>query len=256
MMPSFQQKLQQLNRPASNFFLTIPSAWTAELISNSDIDALTIDMQHGLIDYATLIPMLQAMAGSEVLPMVRLQWNEPSLIMKVLDAGVPNLICPMINNRAEAEAFVQSCYFPPKGIRSYGPVRARLFTSDYFQQAEHIVTPFAMIETADAVKNLEAIAETPGLKGLYVGPNDLTISLQRPTRADFEDPVLLQVLEQVVAVCHKNKLIPGIYASTLPRIKIAKTLGFQFISYGDDTSMYREAIQQRTHALKEALKEQ
>lgn len=247
---TFQEKLEQSNQPVSNYFLTIPCAWTAELSSKTKVDSLTLDMQHGLIDYATMVQMLQAISGSGVFPMVRLQWNEPSIIMKALDAGASGLICPMINNRAEAEAFVRACYYPPKGDRSYGPIRAGLYIDDYLRQAEKEVLPFAMIETAQAVKNLEEIAKTPGLKGLYVGPNDLSISLQRPTRVDFEDVEFVQLLKQVVAVCKSNKLVAGIYASNFSSMNIVKEMGYQLISYGDDTGMYREITQQRVAAMK------
>ena len=245
MFPSLQQQLTTLKRPLSNLFLTLPSAWTAEVVSHTGIDSLTIDLQHGLIDYSLLVPMLQAITGTGVIPMVRLQWNEPSAIMKVLDAGAPNLICPMINDREETEAFVEACYYPPRGNRSFGPLRAQLFTDDYRHQAENIVFPFAMIETADAVENLEAIAQTPGLKGLYVGPYDLTISLQRPKPSDFQDKKLIAILERVIKVCRRNGLVPGIFASTIERIQIAKDMGFQLISYGDDMGMFQGVVRER-----------
>lgn len=255
MATSFSDRQQALGRPISNLFLTLPGALTAEIVSKTGIDSVTIDLQHGMIDYPKLITMLQALSGLGAIPMVRLQWNEPSSIMKILDAGVPNLICPMINTREETEAFVAACYYPPKGNRSYGPIRAGLLTDDYFAQSEKLVFPFVMIETADAAKNLESIAQTPGLKGIYVGPHDLSISLGRPTHSDFHDETLVRILKKVIETAHQNGLIPGIYASTSERVKIARDLGYQLISYGDDTSIYRTSVQQRVDEITKVLTE-
>ncbi len=128
--------LWQENKTAINAWLTIPSAWTAEVLAHAGFDALTIDMQHGLTDYQTAVTMLQAISTTDVVPLVRVPWNEPAMIMRLLDAGVYGIISPMINNRAEAEAFVSACRYPPLGYRSYGPIRANVYGGDdYFANA-------------------------------------------------------------------------------------------------------------------------
>lgn len=110
-----------------NAWLTIPSAWTAEVIAYAGFDAVTIDMQHGLMDYQIALAMLQAISTTTVVPLARIPANEPNLIMRLLDAGVYGLVCPMVNNRFEAEAFVRACRYPPMGDRSYGPIRATVY---------------------------------------------------------------------------------------------------------------------------------
>ena len=80
-------------------------------------------MQHGVIDYSNAVGMLQAISTTNVVPMARVNWNEPGQIMKILDAGAYGIICPMVSNRKEAENFVKACMYPPNGYRSYGPIR-------------------------------------------------------------------------------------------------------------------------------------
>jgi len=135
-------------KTAVNAWLTIPSAWTAEVMAHAGFDAVTIDMQHGLIDYQTSLAMLQSISATGVVPLVRVPWNDPAAIMRALDAGACGIICPMINNRKEAEAFDGACRYAPGGYRSYGPTRAVLGAGkDYVARANDEVLAFAMIET-------------------------------------------------------------------------------------------------------------
>ena len=123
-----QNKLQHIwaaGRSATNAWLTIPSPWTTELMAAAGFDSVTIDLQHGLIGYETAVAMLQAMSGSDAVPLARLEWNDPATIMRMLDAGALGLICPLINTAAECAAFVGACRYPPAGYRSYGPIRGR-----------------------------------------------------------------------------------------------------------------------------------
>ena len=111
-------------KPALNGWCSIPSTVTAEIMSNHDYDSLTIDLQHGLVDYQTALTMLQAMKASGITPMARVPWNEPGIIMKLLDAGCLGIICPMINTAEDAAAFVGAMRYAPDGYRSSGPTRA------------------------------------------------------------------------------------------------------------------------------------
>ena len=165
------KRLWKEKKIALNAWLTIPSAWTAEVMAQVGFDSLTIDLQHGLIDYHTALAMLQAISTTTVVPLVRAPWNEPSMIMRLLDAGAYGVICPMVNSRAEAEAFVQACRYPPAGNRSYGPTRAAVYSGgDYFSSANQTVLALAMIETTQALEDVEDIAAT---RGLPVGWPDL-----------------------------------------------------------------------------------
>ena len=121
-------------------------------------DSLTIDLQHGLIDYQVAVGMLQAISGGPTTPLVRIPWLDPAIIMKLLDAGAYGVICPMINSAEETERFVAACRYPPAGIRSFGPLRARLYAgSDYFKEANRTILAIAMIETHSALEHLDEI---------------------------------------------------------------------------------------------------
>ena len=115
------KQLWREGKTAVGGFLSIPNGFSAEVMSHTGLDWLCIDMQHGCIDYADAVTMLTAISTTATTPLVRVPWNEPSVIMKVLDAGAYGVIVPMVSNRAEAERAVAACRYPPAGIRSNGP---------------------------------------------------------------------------------------------------------------------------------------
>ena len=138
-----------------NGWLSIPHSFTAEAMAKMGWDSLTIDIQHGLNDFSTSISMLQAINNNSTVPFVRVPWNEPGIIMKMLDAGACGIIAPMINNKEECEKFVSYCLYPPLGQRSHGPMRAQLiYGSDYQISANSQIVTLAMIETKESVDNL------------------------------------------------------------------------------------------------------
>jgi len=119
-----------------NAWLAIASPFSAELMAHQGFDAVTIDLQHGPVDFQAAVGMLAAISTTPAVPMVRVPWNEPILTAKLLDAGAYGVICPMINSKAEAEALVRACRYPPRGARSFGPNRAVLYGgADYWQHA-------------------------------------------------------------------------------------------------------------------------
>ena len=180
-----------------NGWLAIPSAYSAEVMCHQGFDAMTIDMQHGAVDYNDAVNMLTAISTTNVTPLARVPWNEPGAIMKLLDAGAYGIICPMVNTVEEAKAFVQSGRYAPAGGRSFGPNRAALYGgADYFQGANEEVLLIAMIETGEALKNLEKILAVKGIDGVYVGPSDLAISLgKQPSLGPTDSEVIAAILD-------------------------------------------------------------
>jgi 4-hydroxy-2-oxoheptanedioate aldolase len=172
-------------------------------------DSLTVDIQHGALDYSSLLPMFQAMRAAGVVLSARVPWLEPGIIMKVLDAGAMNVICPMISTPEQAAEFVSYLRYPPAGQRSYGPTRAGIAMPGYGPAMNEEIVGLAMIETAEGVENLEAIAATPGLDGIYVGPADLTLGTQQgrlPPGFDREEPEMVELLQRIPQVCAKNEI--------------------------------------------------
>ncbi len=162
-----------------NGWLAIPSGFSAEVMAQCGFDSVTVDMQHGVQDYLSMVQCFQAMDKYPITPLVRIPWNEPGIIGKVLDGGAWGVICPMVNTAAEARALVSACLYPPTGKRSSGPVRAAAYgeASPYQTFANDEVLVIPMIETQEALDNLDAILDVPGISGIYVGPSDLGFSL-------------------------------------------------------------------------------
>jgi len=168
---------------AVNGWLCIPSSFSAETMAHQGWDSLTIDLQHGIVDYPAMISMLQAISTTDTVPIARVPWLEPGILGKTLDAGAYGVICPMINTREDAQKLVAYTHYVPRGTRSFGPLRAQLYGgADYFQHANDTIVTFAMIETAHALDHVDDILSVEGLDAIYIGPADLSLALGcRPT---------------------------------------------------------------------------
>lgn len=232
-------------------WLHIPNAFSAELMAGAGYDALTLDLQHGLLDFSSALPIVQGLSGQELSVLARVPWNEPGLIMKLLDAGVGGIICPMIGTPAEAEAFVGACRYPPRGYRSYGPTRANLvWGSDYAQEADQTLVALAMIETKEGLENLEAILATPGLDGVFVGPNDLGQALGQGVGLDREQPEFLQTLVHIARSAREASKIAGIFCGTAAYAKKMAAVGYRFMAVSSDARLLSAAAQSLVSELK------
>ncbi|KGJ02836.1 4-hydroxy-2-oxoheptanedioate aldolase [Paracoccus halophilus] len=243
----FRNKLRQIwaeGKPALNGWLSIGSPFTAEIMAAQGYDSVSIDIQHGALDYGSLLPMLQAMRASGVTPMARVPWREPGIIMKALDAGAQGIICPMINSAEEAAEFVSYMRYPPHGQRSFGPTRAAIAYGGYGVQANDEVLALAMIETAQGVANLDAISATPGLDGIYVGPADLTLGTQNgrlPPAFDREEPEMIDLIKQVVDACKRNEIRACLHCGTPAYAARAIGWGFDLTTVSGDSRLLAAA---------------
>src|SRR5262245_65940096 len=166
-------------KAAVNAWLAIPSAFSAEVMAQCGWDSVTVDMQHGVQDYQSMVQCFQAMDRYPITPLVRVPWNEPGIVGKVLDGGAWGVICPMVNTPAEAKALVSYSLYPPKGKRYNGPIRAGAYgaATPYQASANDEVLIIPMIETQEAIDNIDAILDVPGVSGIYGGPSDLALAL-------------------------------------------------------------------------------
>jgi 4-hydroxy-2-oxoheptanedioate aldolase len=224
-----------------NGWLHIPSMWSAEIMANAGWDSLTVDLQHGLHSIETAINMIQAISTTDTVPLARVNWNEPGSIMRLLDAGAYGIICPMINTRAECEAFVGACRYPPQGYRSLGPTRARLVMgADYAERANSEILTIAMVETVEAMQNLEAIASVDGLDMIFVGTGDLLLSLTGQVGMDTADPQVDAALDRVVQVCGQYNLIAGLFSTSPDYAAKMIQRGYQFVTVSTDSLILGE----------------
>ena len=230
-------------RAVVNGWLAIPNAFSAEMFSQAGWDSVTVDMQHGVQDYQTMVACFQAMQVHPVLPMVRVPWNEPGIVGKVLDAGAYGVICPMINTRAEAEALVSYCRYPPQGKRSNGPIRAGIYGvgTSYQSTANTEILCIPMIETAEALDNLDAILDVPGIDAIYVGPSDLGFSLGLPPVLDREEPAVLDILARLVRETGRRGIAAGIHCGTSAYAARAIGMGFRLVTVGSDSALMLQA---------------
>lgn len=251
MRENTMRRLWQEDRPALGGWLSLPSAFTAEVMAHQGLDWLCIDMQHGLIDYETALAMLQAISTTTSTPIVRVPWNDQAIIMKMLDAGAYGVIVPMVNSRADAEAAVAACRYPPQGIRSFGPVRAVYYAGlDYFAYANREVCCIPQIETATAVENLDEILSVPGVDAVYIGPMDLSISLGLPPQMDGEAPAYVEARQRVLEACRRHNVVAGINSSTFTAPKrIAE--GFRMVLVTTDFAALVRAVAEDVRSVRQ-----
>ncbi|MEM9222381.1 MAG: aldolase/citrate lyase family protein [Pseudomonadota bacterium] len=223
------------DRCALNGWLAIPSTLSVEAMARAGWDSITIDMQHGTADYAAMLAMLPVIEQAGLTPMVRAPWNEPSIVMRALDAGVMGVICPMIETADDARLFVKSCLYPPRGARSFGPIRARLVHGDtYAAEANDRVLPIAMIETRAALDNLDEIAAVDGLAALYIGPSDLASALGYKPAFDRREPELVTAIERIRDAATKNGIAACIHCGTPEYAMEMAGKGFRLVTVGSD----------------------
>ena len=253
-----KNKLKEIfksGKSAVNGWLQIPNSFTAELMANQNWDSLTLDMQHGVIDYPNAIGMLQAISTTKVVPMARVNWNEPGQIMKILDAGAYGVICPMVSNKTEAENFVKACMYPPQGYRSYGPIRGLVYGGpDYADEANNEILKFAMIETKESLDNLDEIMKTPFLDGIYIGPADLSLAIgEKPGFDKPEGDPVYEVIMKILEHAKKNKIIAGIQNAKPEYAEKMINKGFQLVTIGSDQRYMTAASKSALSKLKKDL---
>jgi len=238
-----------------NGFCSAPSPILAEFLARQGFDSLTIDLQHGLIDYQTSLAMLQAIAGAGIPTICRVPWNDPIPVMKALDAGFEAIICPMINTRQEAEKFGSYARYAPRGVRSFGPTRSlNTFGPSYSEVANDQVVTFAMIETETAVSHLEEILAVPEIDGVYIGPADLTLSMGFAPSILVTEPKVIAAIEHIRATTKRNDKFVGIHCSSGAAVAEMLAHGFDLATISTDIRIFVAAAQQEIKAARTGQK--
>jgi 4-hydroxy-2-oxoheptanedioate aldolase len=230
---------------------TVHSGWcglpypiVAELVGREGFPAVTLDSQHGLWDIASLVTGIAQVRQAGAAALVRVPVGEFATVSRALDFGAEGMIAPMINTPADARAYVACAKFPPVGERSWGPHRATTLANMpdqkvYLREANALTVTFAMIETQTALNNVEAIAATPGIDALFLGPTDLSIAL---SNGDNVDPLSSEVdreLERIIAAARKAGKIMGAYCHSAERAVALAKRGIRFLAVGSDMAFLR-----------------
>ena len=228
-------KLWENGKASLNGWLSIPNSFTAEAMAKMGWDTITIDLQHGQNDYSTSISMVQAISNNKCIPFARVPWNEPGIIMKMLDLGIMGIISPMINTKNDCENFISYCKYPPIGQRSYGPMRAQLhYGKDYFQNANKEIITLAMIETQQAINNLDDILSVENLSGVYIGPADMSSSYGLPPKFDVRQDPVFSNIKLIIEKAKKYGKIAGIHNGTTIYAKEMLALGYNLVTVSYD----------------------
>jgi len=223
--------------------VTLGSPTVAEVLASVGLDFLWFDMEHGPLGLESIQAMLAATNGRGVSPIVRVPWNDPVIIKRVLDIGPEGVLIPLVNTQAEAERAVKACKYPPAGIRGVGLGRAHGYGLDfanYLATADKELMVILQIEHIEAVNNVEKILTVPGIDLLFVGPYDLSGSMGRLGQTDH--PEVQEAIGRVVRACQKAKMPLGTFAGTVEAARRAIQRGFQFVSFGVDTAHLATAM--------------
>ena len=199
--------------PTLGAWLAVPSVIVAESTARTGFDYVCADLQHGVLDYADSVGLFQAVLLAGSTPIARVPWNEPGVVGKVLDAGAEAAIVPMVNTAEQAAAAVRAARYPPLGARSYGPTAVGARSNDYAATANDVIAVIPMIETAEALGNLDDILSVPGVDAVYVGPADLSLSLGLPPGNNDDATAFREALDAIVAGCRRHGVVPGIHAT-------------------------------------------
>ncbi|MDA0663373.1 MAG: aldolase/citrate lyase family protein [Proteobacteria bacterium] len=217
------------DKGALNCWMNTDGSLAAEAMMAAPWDSFTIDMQHSLVDWHSALAMLQTLSQGDRPIFMRVPWLDPAWIMRALDGGAYGIVCPMVNTRADCEAFVGACRYAPAGYRSWGPVRGLSYGGpDYFKKANETIVTMAMIETRQALENVDEIMSVPGLDGIYIGPNDLAISMGYEPSYMPQNQEVADAFDTILDAAQRHNLVPGIHCGSAEMAADMTKKGFRF----------------------------
>jgi 4-hydroxy-2-oxoheptanedioate aldolase len=236
-------------KPAVAGWMSIDSAYAAELVGSAGFDAVVIDCQHGMAGHAQMLAMLQALSHTPAVPLVRVSQNNLGEINRALDAGAYGVICPLVNSVAEAVSLGRACRYPMGGVegdRSFGPARGLLVGGpDYPQHANAQMLALAMIETRAGLDTVEAIAAVAQIDGLFIGPSDLGIALGLGPGAAHTHPVLAAAITRIHQACAAVGKVAGIWCGSAEMARDMLALGVPLVVPGHDAIWLKAEIARR-----------
>src|SRR4029077_5451599 len=236
----------------------IGSPVVAEAIAREGFAAVVLDAQHGLWDVSSLVAGAGTVNHAGAAPIVRVPHNDFALVSRALDFGAEAIIAPMINDAGDAGRLAAAAKYPPVGERSWGPIRAMPLQGysapvDYLREANSGTLAFAMIESAAALGNVDAIAATPGIDALFVGPYDLATALRSGKAQDVQAPAVEQAIDRICTAAKTAGKVPGIYCRDAESAVAMAKRGFRFVVAGNDLTTLRGATVAQLKVLKSWL---
>ena len=242
---SINRRLDEV-RPLLCSWLMMPGGFQAGVYAGAGLDAVLLDMQHGMIGYRDMVEMVQAVNAAGAFAIVRPPLDDFAMVSRALDVGAAGIVCPMINNADDARRLVEAAKFPPVGGRSWGAYLGQsqmgLSKEEYLATANGLNAIFAMVETETAMENLDAICAVEGLDGIFVGPNDLCISLTNGAAADVNHPAVQAALLKIIAAADKAGISAGIYTGNSDDVKKYAAMGFSLMPALTDVAFVSQGV--------------
>lgn len=245
-----KQRLRQ-GQPVFGTMCNAASTLVVETLGHSGYDFVIVDLQHGENNLDNAQHMFQALGSTPATPFVRVAAGVPMYIQRVLDLGAYGVIVPLVNTRAEAEQVVSSVRYAPQGTRSWGPVRGLLYGgADYFSKSPEELMTLVMIESAEALNNVEEIMAVDGVDGCFVGPADLGISLGYSPELPVADPAVDDAIARILSATQATGKFAGIHTTSAEDARRRVAQGFRLVSVMADTRMMKAGAQQTLAALR------
>jgi 2-keto-3-deoxy-L-rhamnonate aldolase RhmA len=222
---------------------------SAEILAYMGLDWLVFDTEHGPWSIETVQRSIQATAGTDIVPLVRVAWNDIVMIKRALDTGAYGVVVPWVNTKEQALQAVRATRYAPDGIRGCGPRRCAKYgleRREYVDAANDLMMVVVQVETQEAVDNLPEICSVDGVDAVFIGPSDLACSLG--LGGDKFHPLNLQTIAKTLAVGKEHGMPVGIYGLGPEHIAEHIEQGFQFVVVGSDMSLM-------IHGLREVLKQ-
>ncbi|MGI8553056.1 MAG: HpcH/HpaI aldolase family protein [Dehalococcoidia bacterium] len=236
MRPNTVKRMWQQNQATVGSWLALGNPLAAEIMAHMGFDWLVVDMEHNAIDISMTQQCFQAIGTTDTVPMVRVPWNDPQVIKRVLDIGAYGVVIPNIKNPEEAQQAVGACRYPPEGFRGMGTLRGRLYGGpDYTDHANEEIAVILMIEHIEAVENAEAIMDVPGIDAIFIGPNDLAASMGLPLGLDNTHPDHVAAVRTVREAAKRRGIPLGIHCGTAEAVVQRIEEGFLWLAVSSDS---------------------
>lgn len=234
-------------KPLLSAWCGIPEPAIPALLAKEGFDLVTLDMQHGAVDFAQTLRSLPLVAATGKPMLARIPVGDFATASRLLDAGVSGVIAPMINTLDDAQRFARAMKFPPKGERSWGPHAALalsgLAPEAYFAQANGFSIALAMVETRESLAIIDEILDTSGIDGVFIGPADLSIALSDGRGVNAQSPEVEAALDHALARAREAGKAAAVYAPTPERAGALMQRGFDIVALGSDVNLLRAGAQ-------------
>jgi 4-hydroxy-2-oxoheptanedioate aldolase len=235
------KQLLRSGKPAVGTWLSLGSVTAARFMARAGFAWLTVDTEHTATGTESAASMFAAIADAGCVALARVLSNRHDHIKRALDTGAMGLVVPMVNTRAEAEAAVSACLYPPRGTRSVGgSVHALNFAAtaaDYFARADDEVLIVLQCEHIDAVEHADEIFSVPGIDAIFVGPNDLAASMRGPDGRQPTADATAAAMSRILAACRKHKVAAGVHTFSPADAQLRIDEGWQFIAVNSELRM-------------------